>query len=160
VPVGIYDLVIGAIGRATSVMTGVPVVTNADTYTNAVSQPMLPASAASAPRAVSGVVGPAAAASSATARALQSFTSGPTIEAAFAPVDPDTGAFAFTLPVDAPRRAAYAGVPGAQPPGAVVFVADPPRAGLYTVQASHDGATLSQDIDTTAVVPPLSFVFP
>jgi hypothetical protein len=160
VPVGTYDLVIGASGRVTSVMTGVPVVTTAYTYTNSEALPMLPAAAASAPRTVSGAVAPPAAAASATVRALQSFTSGPTIEAAFAPVDADTGAFVFTLPVDAPQKAAFSGVPGTQPPSGVTFIADPPRAGLYTVQASHAGTTLSQDIDAKAAVPPLAFVFP
>ncbi|HSB98369.1 MAG TPA: DUF4382 domain-containing protein, partial [Burkholderiaceae bacterium] len=50
VPSGTYDLVIGAAGRVTSVMTGVPVVTTAYTYTNSEALPMLPAAAASAPR--------------------------------------------------------------------------------------------------------------
>lgn len=160
VPVGTYDLVIGASGRVTSVMTGVPVVTTAYTYTNSEVLPMLPAAAASAPRTVSGAVAPPAAAASATVRALQSFTSGPTIEVAFAPVDADTGAFIFTLPVDAPQKATFSGVPGTQPPSVVMFIADPPRAGLYTVQASHAGTTLSQDIDAKAAVPPLTFGFP
>ena len=160
VPVGTYDLVIGASGRVTSVMTGVPVVDSAYTYVNNQALPMLPAAAASAARAVSGAVAPPAAAASATVRALQTFTGGPTIEAAFAPVDADTGAFLFTLPVDAPQRAPYSGMPGSQPAGAVTFTADFPRAGLYTVQASDSGVTKSQDIDAKAAVPPLSFVFP
>jgi hypothetical protein len=160
VPVGTYDLVISAIGRVTAVMTGVPVVTTAYTYTNSQAQPLLPPAAASAPRTVTGTVAPLAAAADATVRALQSFTGGPTIEAAFTAVDADTGAFQFTLPVDAPRRAAYAGTPGTEPPDAVIFSADPPRAGLYTMQARHDSATLSEDIDAKAAVPPLSFVFP
>jgi len=160
VPVGTYDLVIGAIGRVTSVMTGVPVVTSAYTYTNSQALPMVPAAAASAARSVSGTVEPNSAAAGATVRALQGFTGGPTIEAAFAPVDADTGAFVFALPVDAPQRAAYSGVPGTQPPGAVTFTADLPRAGLYAVQATDSGATQSQDIDTKAAVPPLTFVFP
>jgi hypothetical protein len=160
VPVGTYDLVIGASGRVTAVMTGVPVVTDAYTYVNSETQPMVPPAAASAPRTVSGTVAPATAAADATVRALQSFSGGPTIEAAFASVDADTGAFQFALPVDAPRRAAYSGTPGTQPPGVVTFTADAPRAGLYTVQARHDGTTLSQSIDAKAAVPPLSFVFP
>ena len=160
VPVGTYDLVIGAGGRVTSVMTAVPVVTTAYTYTNSQAQPLAPAAAASAPGTVTGTVAPAAAAASATVRALQTFTGGPTIEAAFAPVDPDTGAFAFSLSVDAPQRATYAGTPGTQPAGAVTFTPDPARAGLYTVQAVNDGTTLWQDIDAKAAVPPLNFVFP
>ena len=160
VPTGTYDLVIGASGRVTSVITGVRVVTSAYTYTNSQAQPMVPAAAASAPRSVSGTVGPAAVTATAIVRALQSFTGGPTIEAAFSAIDADTGAFAFSLPADAPQRAAYSGTPGSQPPGAVAFTADPPRAGLYTVQATNNGASLVQDIDVKAAVPPLTFVFP
>ncbi|HSB23459.1 MAG TPA: hypothetical protein VLE94_10160, partial [Burkholderiaceae bacterium] len=105
-------------------------------------------------------VTPPAAAASAAVSALQSFTGGPTIEAAFAPVDADTGAFEFSLPVDAPQKAAYTGTPGTQPPGAVTFTADPARAGLYTVKATVDGTTKSQDVDAKAAVPPIVFAFP
>jgi len=160
VPVGTYDLVIGASGRVTSVMTGVPVVTTAYTYVNAETLPIAPAAAASAPRAVGGVVGPVAVAPVATVRALQRFSTGPTVEVASAPVDPDTGAFAFLLPVDAPRKTAYAGVPGTQPAAPVVFTADPLRAGLYTIEAMANGTTRIEEIDATAVVPPIGFVFP
>jgi hypothetical protein len=160
VPVGTYDLVIAGGGRVTSVMTGVPVVDTAYTYVNRESLPIAPAAAASAPRAVDGVVGPAAAAPVASVRALQRYSSGPTVEVAGAPVDPDTGAFAFLLPVDAPRKTAYAGVPGTQPAAPVVYTADPPRAGLYTIEASADGAVLTEPVDANAVVPPIDFVFP
>jgi hypothetical protein len=160
VPVGTYDLVIGATGRVTAVMTGVPVVSTAYTYVNSEALPIAPAQAASAPRAVTGVVAPAAAASAATVRALQSFTTGPTVEVAFAPVDADTGAFDFLLPVDAPQKTAYAGTPGTQPPGAVTFTADAPRAGLYTLEATSGASTLQQAIDAKAVVPPVTFTFP
>lgn len=160
VPVGTYDLVIGAAGRVTAVMTGVPVVSSAYTYVNNETLPIAPAAAASAPRAVTGVVAPAAAASAATVRALQSFTTGPTVEVTFAPVDADTGAFAFLLPVDAPQKAAYAGTPGTQPAGAVAFTPDAGRAGLYTLEAIYGATTLQQAIDAKAAVPPVTFTFP
>ncbi|MET0210133.1 MAG: DUF4382 domain-containing protein [Burkholderiaceae bacterium] len=160
VPAGTYDLVIGANGRVTSVMTGVPVVTTAYTYVNAQTLPIAPAAAASAPRAVTGVVAPAAAASAATVRALQSFTTGPTVEVAFAPVDADTGAFAFSLPVDAPQKTTFVGTPGTQPPAPVTFTADAPRAGLYTLEAASAGITKVQAIDAKAAVPPVTFTFP
>jgi len=160
VPIGSYDLVIAANGRVTSVMTGVPVVDTAYTYVNAQAAPIAPAAAASAPRDVTGTVGPVAVAPGATVRALQSFTGGPSFEFASAPVDADTGAFAFLLPVDAPQRAAYAGVPGTQPAAPVVFAADAPRAGLYTVEAAASGVAKTQAIDAKAAVPPLSFTFP
>lgn len=160
VPVGTYDLVIGATGRVTAVMTGVPVVSTAYTYVNDETLPIAPAAAASAPRTVTGVVAPAAAASAATVRALQSFGTGPTVEVAFAPVDADTGAFAFSLPVDAPQKTAFVGTPGSQPAGAVTFTPDLPRAGLYTLEAASGATMLQQDVDAKAVVPPVTFNFP
>ncbi|HEY9238492.1 MAG TPA: DUF4382 domain-containing protein, partial [Burkholderiaceae bacterium] len=54
VPAGTYDLVVSAPGRATAVLTGVPVTTTAYTYVNAATAPMLPA--ASTVRAVGGTV--------------------------------------------------------------------------------------------------------
>lgn len=160
VPVGTYDLVITAEGRVTSVMTGVPVVDTAYTYVNAQATPIAPAAAASAPRAVTGTVGPVAVAPTATVRALQSFSGGPVFEFAGAPVDADTGAFAFSLPVDAPQRTAYAGVPGTQPAAPVVFVADVPQAGLYAIEATAAGSVKTQAIDAKAAVAPLGFTFP
>ncbi|HWH81680.1 MAG TPA: DUF4382 domain-containing protein [Burkholderiaceae bacterium] len=151
VPAGTYDLVISAAGRVTAVMTGVPVTTSAYTYVNAPATPIAPAAAASAPRSVAGTVAPA----TASVRALQLLNGGPTIEAAFAPVDATSGAFTFSLPVDAPRRAAYAaGV------GAPAFTADPTAAAKYTIEAKSAGAVKTQAIDASAAVPALSFTFP
>lgn len=161
VPAGSYDLVIAGAGRVTSVMTGVPVVTTAFTYASSASAPIAPAAAASAPRAVTGTIAPLAIAPTATVRALQSFTApGPTVEVAFAPVDADTGAYSFSLPVDAPQRTVFIGIPGTVPTAPVTFTADPPRAGLYTLEAASAGSTKTQAIDAKAVVPPVSFVFP
>lgn len=156
VPVGTYDLVIGAIGRMTSVMTGVPVVSTAYTYVNGEALPIVPAAAASAPRSITGIVTPA----TATVRALQSLTAGPTVEVAWAPVDATTGAFTFSLPVDAPQRTVFTGTPGTQPVTSVTFTADAPRAGLYTLEAASAGSTKVLPIDAKAVVPPVTFTFP
>jgi hypothetical protein len=112
---------------------------------------MAPPVAASAPRAVGGTVTPA----SATVRALQTLTGGPTVEVAWASVDAVSGAFAFALPIDPPVIAAYAA--GA---GAVAFASDPGAAGMYTIEAAFGGATKSQLIDAKSAVPPLSFTFP
>ena len=156
VPAGNYDLVIAGAGRVTSVMTGVPVVTTAYTYASSASAPIAPAAAASAPGSVTGTVTPA----TATVRALQSFSTGPAVEVAWAPVDVDTGAFSFLLPVDAPQKTAFAGTPGVQPTTAAIFTADPPRAGLYTLEAASAGATKTQAVDAKVVVPPVTFTFP
>jgi hypothetical protein len=137
------------------VMTGVPVVTTAYTYVNSEALPIAPAAAASAPRTVEGIVTPA----TATVRALQSFSSGPTVEVAWAPVDADTGAFSVSLPVDAPHKTAWV-APDPANPVAVIFTADAPRAGLYTLEAASDGATKSQAIDAKSAVPSIEFTFP
>jgi hypothetical protein len=151
VPAGSYDLVVTAAGHVTAVMTAVPVTAAAPTSVNTIGVPIVPALAASAPRSVSGTVTPA----TATLRALQSLTSGPQIEVAWAPVDADNGAFQFSLTPDAPVRIAY--VPN---PTVLSFVADTGAAARYTIAATSGVVTLTQTIDVTNVVPSLSFTFP
>lgn len=151
VPAGTYDLVVTSAGRVTAVMTGVPVVLTAYTYVGSSSVAIAPPAAASAPRTVPGTVAPAAA----TVRALQTLTGGPTIEVAWAPVDALTGAFSFSLPIQAPVRTVYAANPAA-----LVFAADAGAAGKYTIEAALAGALKTLPIDAAATGPPLSFVFP
>jgi hypothetical protein len=149
VPVGTYDLVVTSANRVTAVMTGVPVITTAFTTVNSASLPIAPPAATVRP--VSGSVTPA----TATVRALQPLTLGPTIEASSAPVDGTSGAFTFTLPIEAPVRTLY--VPN---PVSLGFVADATAAGRYTLEANNDGSLLTQSIDVSAPVPNVSFVFP
>lgn len=151
VPAGSYDLVVSAAGRVTAVMTGVPVLDTQYTDVNDASVLISPSVAASAPAVVTGTVDPA----TATVRALQTFDGGPTVEVAAAPVDADTGAFSFALPVDAPQKIAY--VPD---PTSLDFVTDDTARGLYTIEARLDAAILERGIDVGAPVDPLSFVFP
>ena len=70
VPVGSYDLVVNAAGRVTAVMTGVPVSDTAPTFVGSQTVRIVPATATSAPRRVTGSVTPA----TATVRALQAFS--------------------------------------------------------------------------------------
>ncbi len=149
VRVGTYDLVITANGRATAVMTGVPVTASGLTNINSAALPIAPPPATL--RSVDGTVTPP----TATVRALQSYTGGPTVEVAWVPVDLDTGAFALALPMQAPVKTAYV----ANPPS-LVFVPDATAAGKYTLAATSDGATKTQAIDAAAVVPPVTFTFP
>jgi len=65
------------------------------------------------------------------------------------------GAFSVTLPVNASVKTAYA-----LNPTALIWTADTAVAGRHTVEASSAGILRTQDIDTTAGVPPLSFIFP
>ena len=151
VPAGTYDLVVTSSGHVTAVMTGVPVVLTAYTYVGSNTVAIAPPAAASAPRAVAGTVAPP----SATVRALQTLTGGPTIEAAWGPVDALTGTFGFSLPIQAPVRTAYAANPAA-----LVFAADAGAAGKYMIEAVSAGAVKTQPINVNAAVAPLSFSFP
>ncbi|HMP10367.1 DUF4382 domain-containing protein [Hydrogenophaga sp.] len=151
VPAGNYELVISAAGRVTAVMTGVPVQTTAATTVNQASFAFLPPT--SAGTTVNGSVSPA----TATVRALQTLTGGPTVETFWAPVDADTGAFQVTLPQGAPVRTAYV----ANATTAYTFTADAAVAGLYTLEAALDAAVLTQAIDTaTPPADDIEFIFP
>ena len=156
VPVGHYNLVFSAPGRVTAVMTGVPVVDSATTYVNSASRPIVPALAASAPRTVNGTVTP----ETATVRALQSFSAGPTVEVGWLAVNPLGGAFSFTLPVDAPQKTAFL-TPNPLNPATIVFVPDPAVAGLYTLEAESAGVRQSEPVDLHVTpVPDVAFMFP
>jgi len=151
VPAGSYDLVITAEGRATAVMTGVPVDTVAVTNVNSAGVPIVPSVSIFGAASVAGTVTPP----TATVRALQSLSGGPTIEVSYAPVDAFSGAFAFTLPLEPPERTAY--VPA---PASISFIADLPATGLYTIEATSGGVVKTQDIDARLRPPPLTFSFP
>lgn len=150
VPAGNYDLVISAAGRVTAVMTSVPVVTTSTTTLNSTSFAFLPLPSTSA--TVTGTVTP----TSATVRALQTLTGGPTVEAAWATVDADTGGFQTVLPVQAPQRTAY--VPNATT--AYTFSADSAAAGVYTLEAAYAGMTQTRSINTATLTTSIAFSFP
>lgn len=150
VPEGSYDLVINAAGRVTAVMTGVPVVASSYTTVNSTSFAFLPSPSAAA--TVTGTVTPV----TATVRALQTLTGGPTVEVAWAPVDADTGVFLATLPTQAPEKTAY--VPNATT--AYTFTPDTLVAGQYTLEAAYGGATQTGSVNTATPTPSLTFSFP
>jgi hypothetical protein len=102
-------------------------------------------------RSVSGTVEP----SSASVRALQLLTGGPTVEVAWIPVDDSSGAFSTSLPLEAPWRAAF--VPAAS---TIAFTADNAAAGLYTLEAANGMASQRQAVDVRSPVPPLVFKLP
>ena len=149
VPVGNYDLVVTSAGHVTAVMTGVPVLTTAPTQVNSAAIPITPPIAVM--RTVDGTVTPA----TATVRATQSLSGGPLIEAAWAPVDATSGAFVFSLPIEAPVKTAYV----ANPPS-LTFAGDAAAAGKYTLEATSAGTTKTKAIDVTSAVPAVTFTFP
>jgi hypothetical protein len=155
VPAGQYDLVVSAAGRVTAVLTSVPVTTTEYTVINSALAPIVPPPATA--RAVAGTVA-SATATTAAVRALQTLTGGPTVEVAWAAVDVPaglTGAFGFSLPIEAPVRASFL-----NKPTTLIFTADTAAASRYTIEASTGGLTKPQAIDTSAAVPPLTFAFP
>lgn len=146
---GTYDLVVTSSGRVTAVMTGVPVVSSTPTTVNTAAIPILPPTATM--RSVTGNVSPA----TATVRALQTFTGGPTVEAGWAAVDATSGDFGFSLPIEAPVKTAY--VANAT---SLTFTADAAAAGKYTIEAASAGVKKTSPIDASAVVPAVNFTFP
>ena len=139
VPPGTYDLVITSTGKATAVMTGVPVVTTAYTYvgSDSVRIALTDSNALDATGAVTVNGDPAN--TGATVRALQALYGGPTVEVASMPVDASYGTFGFSLPVGSPQVTAYVANPAA-----IIFASDSTEptltaAGKYTLEASIAG---------------------
>ena len=149
VPEGSYNLVVSAPGRVTAVMTGVPVGATSVTSVGSTSLRINPPTTSMQP--ISGIVSPA----TATVRALQALSGGPTVEVASPPVDALTGDFAMSVPISAPVRAPF--VANAPSFG---FTADSAVAGLYTVQANSNGNAQNAAINAASPVPPLSFNLP
>lgn len=155
VPVGSYDLVVASAGHATAVMTGVPVLAASDTAVSS------PAQRIDTPLSDMRAVGGTARPTSATVRALQALSGGPTVEVAWSAVDADSGEFAFSLPVAATVRTGFLSVtPLIVPPNTVPLVPDLASQGQYVIEASSGGLLQTQGVNVLVPVPPLRFVFP
>jgi hypothetical protein len=149
VPVGFYDLVIVSSDHATAVMTGVPVTTTEPTYVSSatVRIGLAPSGMQNATGTVS--ITPDPINTYATVRALQTLYNGPTVEVASMPVDTDSGAYGFALPVASPRLTSYLAVNPlivSDPTVSVIFPVDSADASLtaageYTLEASVAGLT-------------------
>ena len=136
---GNYTLVMAAPGRTTAVVTGVPVVAETVTPVASVALPIALAPSASA--TVSGT-----APADTLVRAMQPLTAAGTVEIDGAYVNSVTGAYAFSLPVNAPMVGAYAAAPAP-----LVFAADTQAAARYTLRARLPGFA-----DKQTVLPPLT----
>ena len=144
VPSGVYDLVVGAHGRTTAVMTGVPVTGTAITLVNPSTAPFDPPT--STMRTALGKVDTtgSTAVPDATVRALQTLGAAK-VEVISRHVDADTGAYRFSLPIAAPVKAAY--VAGAT---SLSFSTESASAGKYALEAAVVGkATQTASIDLT-----------
>ena len=154
VAAGTYDLVITANGRATAVITGVPVTASSKTVVNASTAAIDPPT--STVRIASGTVTTTGTATipSATMRVMQALGT-PTIEVIARPVDSVTGGYSFSLPIVAPVKTAYAaGVT------TLAFTPDVTVAAKYTLEArvpSKPTQTASVDLTSANVVTPFMF---
>lgn len=152
---GSYDLVITADGRATAVMTGVPVTaTSVTTVTTAAAPIDLPDSPSATASGSALTSATPATVPDATIRALQVFGTAPaqtTIEVAARRVDADDGGYAFVLPTAPLIASTYP---------SLTFTAQAATAGKYTLEASVPGKlTQLVDIDLLTGDKLVPFVF-
>jgi len=144
---GNYDVVITSEGRATAVLTSVPVSTTT-TMVNGTGTAFL--SPAATMREVTGTAstgtGTTTLVTSADVRATQQLTGGPIIQVAATPVDAVTATYTLRLPANAPVKAAYSAV------GAPTFAADSAVGGKYEVTGMAEGfADVTEDADVSTV---------
>jgi len=133
---GSYDIVITAPGRATAVVTDVPVAMNIVTTVNTDLTTINPPTSGSG--TLDGAVTTGVASIDATVGAGQVLTDGTAITVADGPVDATTGAYAYVLAVAPPLVAPYAVLPAP-----LVFVADTTAAGQFTLKATSGGVSKS-----------------
>lgn len=136
---GTYTVVVMSDGRASSVVTGVPVGTTT-TVINGSATPLMPPASAMADvggmftvTTVSGSGTVSTALTDATVRALQPLPGGPTIELGSQAVDSVAGTYRFRLPVEPPVKAPYSAA------GPLAFTAETAAKGKYTVQGQSPG---------------------
>lgn len=136
VPVGTYELVVTANGRSTVVVSGVPVTASAFTNVGSETLRLLPPVSAAAAATVSGVVtvNGATANTGASVRALQTLSSGPTVETAYSAASATDGSYSLKLPLEAPVRWAYQANPTS-----IVFTSVAADAGKYKFEAKAPG---------------------
>jgi len=154
---GNYDVVVSASGRATAVISAVPVTTTANTTLNASATPIDPPTTTA--RTASGIVTvtPVVSPIMANVVARKVLADGLVVEVAGAPVDGSTGAFSFDLPSTAPQRAVYAAGTTA-----ISFAADSVTpTGKYTLVASSGASVKNVPIDiSTAAATSLAIALP
>jgi hypothetical protein len=148
---GTYDLVIVSEGRATGVITSIPVTTATGSVTlggtsTAIVLPVSSMSDVTGTASVSTGTGTATVTTpvtDATVTAQQALTGGPTITVASTNVDATLGSYSLRLPRAAPVKAAYGTT--------LTFAADTAVAGKYTLRGTAPGkAAASVPIDVTA----------
>ena len=155
VAVGSYDVVLTAPGRASAVITAVPVIDTARTTLASTATPL--ALVASGTRVASGAATTSGSTviPEATLRVIHKLGGGPNVEIASLQVDPSNGNYSFTLPTGAPGKAAYAASATSY-----TFTPDAPAAAKYTLEAVVPGKpTQPADIDLTSADAVKNFSF-
>ena len=138
---GNYTLVVMSDGRATAIVTGVPVGTSTTVISGtatAIAPPVSSMADVTGTLTITSTSGSGTstvALTDASVRALQSLTGGgPTIELGDQAVNSELGTYSFRLPVAAPVKAPYAA-------SGLTFTADTAAAGKYTIMAASPGET-------------------
>jgi hypothetical protein len=140
VTAGSYTVVVTADGRASDVVSGVPVTAAATTTLSTTASPILMAMSTS--NTVSGVVLPFTAEAGLTV--TQTVATGQTVVIGSQAAVTATGAYSFNLPVAPPMLGAYGTLP-------VVLTAQTAAAGKYQLAAAATGFTAQKvDIDNSA----------
>ncbi|ROZ76198.1 DUF4382 domain-containing protein [Ramlibacter sp. WS9] len=149
---GTYTLVIASEGRATGVITNLPVGTSSTAINGTATAIVLPASSMADVTGTVSLVSTSGSGTVTTAltdavvSASQALTGGPTILLSGQPVDSTLGTYRFHLPTGAPVKAAYT-----SPAVPLTFVADTAAAGKYSIKAEAPGRaaqTKPADIST------------
>jgi hypothetical protein len=139
-PVGNYDVVLMADGRAASVIGAVPVTSTTGMVQLSTALAPLGLGSSSLEGSISGnaTLSPASATESATVSAKQTISGGPTVTLRYANADLASGAYAITkLPLSAPQYVAYSSTL----PLGFTTAATTPTAGSYRVDAAATGYT-------------------
>jgi len=150
---GSYDLVIVSDGRATAVVTSIPVTATGSVTLGGTATAIVPpvsamsevTGTASVSTTGSGSATVTTLVTDATVAAQQTLTGGPTITVASTPVDAVLATYTMRLPRAAPVKAAYSATT------ALAFTADTAVAGKYNLMGTATGRTaVSSAIDVTA----------
>jgi hypothetical protein len=124
---GNYQLVLSAPGRATVVVSGVPII---ESTLSPLGSAAVPLGAPASPTAtLTGAVSTGSTPVVATVHALQALNDGSTVQVAGQPVAGTGGSYSLVVPTAAPLLAPYV------PTGALVFSADTAAAARYTLAA-------------------------
>lgn len=149
---GTYTLVVASEGRATGVVTNVPVGTVTTVINGTATAIVLPASSMADVTGTVSLISTSGsgtvttALTDATVSASQALTGGPTILLGSQPVDATLGSYRFHLPIAAPVKAAYTS--SATP---LTFTADTAAAGKYAIKAESPGrAAQTKPADVSA----------